>query len=373
MISSEQAKMIPILDVALRLGASEPKQKRPNEIWLKSWRGEKTASLKINPVTNKFIDFGGGVAKTGSTIDAVIDARDMERERKGYARRGRKDKDAIREAIKYLEFFGNMPNVYRAPPAPEKKAGPVWVVKASQENYTARHCRAEIARRKLDFRAGEYLPQVVVENTETGKSRTVFGMDNRKGGTELHMHYPDNENIEYRNFKAVAGHKDLTVFPEHYDTKDIQIYAFSSKWDFLTLMHRQGRKKDVCYVIYHGDGLVEMCAEYIAEKLAGLEEERRISAVSHFDHTDAGGRDADHAFSRLLGDLGIPFVSKSESYKYDALNPRELKPSEDVLSRRGAYKDFSEWHMKNSGASWAGQVAVPTQNPTIGRSYRYRR
>lgn len=334
----DQVKRIPILDVALKLGATDPVQKRPNKIVMKSFRGEQTASLWLHTDKNFFKDFGSP-RKGGNVLDMVIDAQDCRREERGLAPRGRKDKQAISDALAFLRFFDNMPLMPIVPPAPKmKEQSEHYKVLGLSERITDKNCRKEYARRCYNLNVSEYIKQAKVKNTESGKTFHTLAMENIKGGIELHMHYPDQINPDYRDFKNIVGPKALTIYPAHHEEKNVTIYAFSSKHDFGTEITLHGRKKNITYVIYHGDGLIQECADYI------ISDKDRINKVLHFDHTDKGGIKADNDLALLLE--GFDFGNMS-------------------AARYPGFKDYSEWRMKNPYAATQGPKQYQEPNPNL--------
>ena len=205
---------------------------------------------------------------------------------------------------------------------------------------------AEAVKRGISTRLlDEYMPEVLVEDTETKSKFNAFAMPNDLDGVELCAYYPKKES-PFDKFKNCVGPKAITSYPAEASQKEITVLAYSSKWDFLTWISLKGHQPHEEMIVYHGDGLVNTCAEHILENPL-------IKTVLHFKHNDESGIKADAALALKLEAAPIQYGSVEHLYSgYKDLSdcfidqPQELRAALKIDS---VHKVFYEPVIKPQG------------------------
>lgn len=318
-LTFQQARLIPIEELAYRLGAIYSHEKG-HDLWVKpSWRPEEnSASCKIDRRRNKFIDFGPGGKGEGDIVDYWCD----------HHKKDRKDRYATAEARDALCSLGTIPQAERRTSGAEKEPRtPSDAFKLLGEPTTISkktlNLVEEAERRKIPLNfVQKLLQQQYVLHRGKDIKFYAFGQKNLSGGTEISTF---NKRTG-KSFKCCIGTKDIDVMePLDPQTGRFDAFVFNGRWDRITWLYGAGRQANAFYLNTNGDRLVGRAAEYLLARKEGLE---NVYFFKDHDHNGDSDR-AEADFFTALADTDIRCGSLAGIYD--------------------GYKDLSDMQMQNEG------------------------
>ncbi|MCF0055496.1 hypothetical protein [Dyadobacter sp. CY356] len=292
----EQAKLIPIQEVAEALGAVLYKDNVKEATYFSPFRNEKTASFRVRKAINKYKDFGDHRPQ-GDPIDLIIDFHDMKRN----------DPEATKFALKFLERFDSMPRITIYREAKEVTYSEVYKIKKLSDRINDRACVAELERRNLSkVTIQKYLKQADVEFNK--KTFRAISFENDKGGHEISTYGQWGG----KPFKNCVGPKAITTFPAHPVQTDVTAYVFNGKFDLATWDQMQGgQKPNEEFICSNGDSMIGEVGAYILSRKDVI---KRVYAFPDHDASGAGEK-AMHALGSILEDEDIQYGFMDEVYK----------------------------------------------------------
>lgn len=280
----DQAKTIPISDVAERLGAKLHKRIKPHvTVWFSPFRNERTASFHIDERANEFKDWGHHLPK-GDVIDLWVDFHGLKRN----------DPDATKEALKALEAFDSIPRITIYREAKAMTYSDHYQIKKLSDRVTAANLKEEIDRRRLSKPLVErFLKQSAIYDSSTKKTFYAFAFENDKEGHEINSF---NTRLQ-KSFKTCIGPKAITTFPAHPEATDITAFVFTGFFDFLTWLNLKGLPKpNEEYIVSNGDSMISAVGEYLTSRKAVI---ARVYGFPDHDESGSGDR-ANHALASIL-------------------------------------------------------------------------
>ena len=292
----DDAKTIPITDLAEKLGAKFDRRTKPHvTVWFSPLRNEKSPSFYIDERANTWKDFGHHLPK-GDVLDLWIDFHWLRRN----------DPEATKEALKALEAFDSIPriNPYQQT-SHEVTYSEVYKIKSLSERITKRTLRDEIDNRRVGKDLVErYVKQAVIEYN--GMKFDTFAFENDKGGHEI-----NNRRRDHSSFKTCIGPKAITTFPAHPEATDVTAFVFTGFWDMLTWLNMNGLpKRNEEYICSNGDSMITAVGEYILSKKAQI-----ARVLSFTDHDESrSGEKTMHALADILEAEDVQFGSMDHLY-----------------------------------------------------------
>lgn len=314
----DDAKTIPISDVAERLGAKLHKRVKPHVTqWFSPFREEKSPSFYIDERQNSWKDFGHHMPK-GDVLDLVIDFHEWKRN----------DSESTKQALKYLESFDTVSRITIYKEAKAMTYSDHYQIKKLSERVTAPNLKEEIDRRRLPKPVVErFVKQASVYDSTTKKTFQTFAFENDKDGHEI-----NNYNARLRrSFKTCIGPKAITTYPAMVET-GITAFIFTGFFDFLTWLNMKGLpQKDQEYIITNGDSMITEAGSYLAAKKSAIER-----VYSFTDHDESGSGDkAMHVLASILDEHDIKHGSMAHLYEgYKDLSASHMKELEQQNNHR---------------------------------------
>ncbi|PSL23497.1 hypothetical protein [Dyadobacter jiangsuensis] len=294
----DQAKTIPISDVAERLGAKLHKRIKPHiTVWFSPFRNEKTASFHIDERTNSFKDWGHHLPK-GDVIDLWVDFHGLKRN----------DPESTKQALKALEAFDTIPRTTIYKEAKAMTYSDHYQIKKLSDRVTAANLKEEIDRRRLPKGLVErYVKQSSIYDNETKKTFYAFAFENDKEGHEINIYNPRL----HKSFKTCIGPKAISTFPAHPEATDVTAFVFTGFFDFLTWLNLKGLPKpNEEYIVSNGDSMISSVGEYLTSKNVQI---ARVLSFTDHDVSGSGERTM-HALASILEAEGVHFGSMDHLY-----------------------------------------------------------
>jgi len=320
----EEAKQIPISEVAEHFGAVLFRENAKDIVYFSPFRSEKTPSFYVRKRLNVYKDHGYHRPQ-GDTIDLVIDFHDMQRN----------DPEATKFALNYLERFSSLPRITPAKQEIRVTYSEVYKIKSLSERITKRTLREEIDNRRVGKDLVErYVKQAAIEYN--GMKFDTFAFENDKGGHEI-----NNRRRDHSSFKTCIGPKAITTFPAHPEATDVTAFVFTGFWDYLTWLNMNGLPKpNEEYIITNSDSMIGEAGAYIVLKKAQI---ARVLTFTDHDESRSGERTM-HALADILEAEDVHFGSMDHLYD--------------------GHKDLSAANMNNRSAlQSAYRVSGPTLRP----------
>lgn len=315
----DDAKAIPLSLVVETLGARFARKGRRGELWYHSpFRpDERTASFKIDEITNRWHDFGltnDSRKSGGDIIDLWCDYHNIDR------------KSGVKDALTDLERFSNSvkssfsKNTLQVTrlkkehqPSPTE---PRFKILKLHNGLYFDSIKAEVARRKISLPlAAKYLKQVYLSDADKpDRKLNGFAFKNDKGGYEISIPNPHTG----KSFKTSTTPKWFTTIPG----KDESVACvFEGFWDFLTWMEMEKAvvPPNTAYVL----NSVSFAGQF-AQKI--LEEAGTLKTVKLYMDNDNSGRLAAIQIAEALEESGVTIGTMEQKYL--------------------GYKDFNEWWIR---------------------------
>lgn len=294
----KDAKEIQLIHIVEHLGGRYSHTDRHDNLWYFSvFRPkEKTASFKVNPFTNKWYDFGKAniISKTtskrenqsgGDVLDLWCDFNHRDR------------KAGIKQSLDELSVFSTTPvKEYRSKsqnmPIQQPKP-PRYKVTKITESITHLGLKEELYRRRISQKvANRYLKQGYILDTVTGKKYVGFLFENDKGGYEVSIPNPRNN----QSFKTCIGSKASTTLQPQKESTAAEI--FEGFWDFLSWLEIQRIEIPANYTFVLNS--VSFTNE-VAEKVISFSE--KIQSVFLFMDNDEAGEVATNELALFLSEI----------------------------------------------------------------------
>lgn len=289
-----QAKQISLPHFVEQFGGRFSHKDAEGNLWYFSMfrPDEQTASLKIDPRTNKWHDFGRTqkVDAHGDIIDAWTDYHNLPR----------RESNSIKQALSALrqEFASPLINVprnitERKSIRPISKAPPRYKI-TKLGNIWVDSLKKEVANRKLSLDLLQpYLKQARIIDTKPindgiPKNYYGFAFPNDKGGYEISI--PNT--LKPGNFKTVIGTKAITAIENPTQTSAC---VFEGFWDCFTwlAMNRELKELPTLYVLNSVSLVLELANKIINHK-------NHLQSIFLFMDNDAAGLKAQTALLDLL-------------------------------------------------------------------------
>lgn len=314
------AKNIALQAVVEQLGGTFSHKGRTGELWFYSplRPTEKTASFRINEITNKWFDFGhaapaytsksGAIGAGGDIIDLWCDCHFIDR------------REGVKQALKGLEKFANfvssgmISSHAHTKHEPVEPAEPRFKILKLHEEIFYPQLKDELARRKISKEtAAPYLRQAFIKDTKNPTRKiNGFAWHSDKGGLEISIR---NHNTG-RSFKTVIGPKAITTV-QGLNTQKVDI--FESVFDFLVhlQMHQTTRPDCLTYIMNSA-----LLTSQIVNKL--ISQSDTIQTIHLFMQNDPAGQ---KALNQITSEL--------EPYPFTI----------GVKDFYQGYKDVNEWYI----------------------------
>ncbi|MBA9076554.1 toprim domain-containing protein [Rufibacter quisquiliarum] len=307
-----QAKQIPLQIIVEHLGGRYSHTDRKGEVWYFSpFRpGEKTASFKINPKTNKWHDFGqtgSGKAQGigGDGLDLWSDYHHKDR------------RFGIKEALQELARLnpsayqkGNVGTKKEQGQHRPKQQPPRYKILKIADRITFIGLKEELQRRRISYElANLYLKQGYILDTVTGKKYYGILFENDKGGYEVSIPNPKRQEC----FKTCIGAKASTYIQPLKDCEKADV--FEGFWDWLSWLEM----KKIKHPIHHSFILnsTSLSGE-VSERIISMRE--NIDSVFLFMDNDEAGFQSTYKIAGLLDKND----TKIGSFEYQYKNHKDL-------------------------------------------------
>ena len=276
----EQAKLIPLEELLLRLGYTPSRRSRSQLWYLSPLRSESTPSFKVNTTLNAWYDFGAG--KGGDIIDLIKKLEGLSSVSDALAR----IEELVGSAPLPVRIQITMDNVEATPAMELTHIGAVQA-KSLQAYMRSRGIEPNVV--------APFVQEAYYRRDDDSYFALAFANDN--GGYELRN----------PNFKGTLGSKDITTLKGDPSS----VLVFEGFFDFLSLVMLEGRKPDATVIVLNSVSKRESAVEAIRKLNPKL--------VELYPDHDAAGKHLVEYFKTGLPNSDV--IDKSAFYLgYDDLN-----------------------------------------------------